>query len=455
MKVLKKYHDSLYKVEKWHIRHADLEFLYVHNPHSVEFDIGLVLNAGSMSAHSIDLPAGTAHMLEHMLLGVNNRFKTIAELKEFKRGTKKRPALYINGSSGYLSTHYYSYINIAGKDRAVEYIASLMNDHALTKEKLDKEKNVVLAELTSQSPSDMDYDRHWRTYWIGENFDKYALSTLGTQQSIRDMTVDDIQSMFRTFYGMHNMVIVIQSPEPLAEKFIHHISGRLDGIPKGERIKIAGPPENTQRADYQIYVDSDSDAVRMNIGVETLINKERNYTEEVAMDMVMSYVIERLTDELRNRQEYIYAMRSFEFEYSLARRVGGIALETSMRNAADVVDYVRNYMSFDLLEELRDGTDFAEFLEESISRILYPFTPAFYSSYDYGNASDLLSGREYWDAYYEALRTVTRQDIYRFAENFFPAHRVYIWCAVPKKRHARRMDRILSGATSKWNAIAV
>jgi predicted Zn-dependent peptidase len=124
-----------------------IKLLHLDNPATIDFDFAIIFKAGTSFEMKEQVPKGTAHFLEHMLLNPNSTFKTKEEVDRFEQGSKDRPAIYSNGYTTRKNIFFTCHSNEQGAIRVIERLGSIIE---FPKRKfsnmMEKERGIILAE---------------------------------------------------------------------------------------------------------------------------------------------------------------------------------------------------------------------------------------------------------------------------------------------------------------------
>ncbi len=147
--------------------------------------------------------AGLSHLLEHMVF----------------RGTQKRPdgalAKEIESVGGdfnaYTSTdETVYYTNLPSKEwkRGIDVVADMALNPILDPKVLEEEKKVVYAEMGQrrESPEMRLYENTMEQAFEGTS---YSFGVLGTEESLSNVKVEDIEAYMKKYYNPQNMLLVV------------------------------------------------------------------------------------------------------------------------------------------------------------------------------------------------------------------------------------------------------
>jgi predicted Zn-dependent peptidase len=171
-----------------------------HNPNAQSFAAGYFVNTGSRDEHQAI--SGVSHFLEHMMF----------------KGTARRSPEDINLEFDAMGANYNAYTN---EERTVYYGAVLperasrlldlltdMMRPALRKEDFEVEKNVILEEIAmyQDRPSFTVFEKGNQHFYNGHPLGN---SILGTADSIKALSVEQMYTYFGARYAPNNMTLVL------------------------------------------------------------------------------------------------------------------------------------------------------------------------------------------------------------------------------------------------------
>ena len=174
--------------------------------------IGVWIGAGSVYENKQE--SGAAHFIEHMLF----------------KGTKTRSAVRIaeeidavggnlNAFTSKECTCFYVKVLEENMELALNILADLLCNSRLDSEDIEREKGVICEEIAmnDDSPEDVVHETLCQTFYEG---DPLAEPVLGSIQSVRSFTRNDLVNYMSRLYRPDNMVISVAgcfSPEKFRE----------------------------------------------------------------------------------------------------------------------------------------------------------------------------------------------------------------------------------------------
>ena len=175
-----------------------LEIVAECNPAAHSLGLGFFVKTGARD--ETDEVAGVSHFLEHMMF----------------KGTPRRTAEDVNREFDELGAHYnaftseentvyYAAVLPEYQEECVDILADIMRP-SLREEDFDMEKKVIIEEIqmyADQPPFGMDDKIKELHYGIHP----LSRSVLGTEQSVGDLSVDQMRTYFESRYAPQNIVV--------------------------------------------------------------------------------------------------------------------------------------------------------------------------------------------------------------------------------------------------------
>ncbi len=201
-------------------------------------------------AHESGSELGISHLLEHMVF------------KGTERRSAREIALSLEALGGSLDaytsrehTAYQARVLDAHLPEAMDVLADLVCSPALRHDDLSLEREVVLEEIAQveDTPDDLVFELHGQKMWKGH---PYGHSILGTEDSVRGATIDDLTRTHGRAYRGRSLLIAAAGNvdhSDLVSRAEHHFGA----VESGEAPEtIAAPPERGAAGDTRMSRDS-------------------------------------------------------------------------------------------------------------------------------------------------------------------------------------------------------
>jgi zinc protease len=171
---------------------------------------------------------GMAHLLEHML------FKGAPKNRSIPQQFADRGMEY-NGTTSYDRTNYYEVFQAGGDNLkwALDMEADRMVNSFVAKKDLDSEMTVVRNEYESGENSPFEVLLK-RMQSVAYDWHSYGRSTIGNRSDIENVTIENLQAFYRTYYQPDNAVLLVAGKFEPAQT-LAWISKSFGAIPKPKR----------------------------------------------------------------------------------------------------------------------------------------------------------------------------------------------------------------------------
>jgi predicted Zn-dependent peptidase len=177
-----------------------LDVIAEENPDSHSLAAGLFVKTGARDETA--KLNGVSHFLEHMMFKGSQRY----QWEEVNRIFDDMGARY-NAFTTQELTGYYANVLPEFTSRVMEHLAELLRP-AIRSADFDNEKKVILEEIAMylDEPGQRLYERLMETYF-GDH--PLSRSVLGTAESVKNLTRDEMAGYFERRYGPGNMVLSV------------------------------------------------------------------------------------------------------------------------------------------------------------------------------------------------------------------------------------------------------
>jgi predicted Zn-dependent peptidase len=178
-----------------------MQVLLIENPALPMVGANVIVKVGS--AYESFSTSGMSHMLEHLLFN-----GTTTRIQKQLYDDVDRIGGYNNASTTEYYTNYMMVTPTENIKKGIEIQADMLFNSILPKEKFEKEKGIVLEEISKSlvNPSEQ-FERNT----ISILYPAHALSlpTLGTYSTIQSMQRDDVNSFYKNYYVPNNMILSV------------------------------------------------------------------------------------------------------------------------------------------------------------------------------------------------------------------------------------------------------
>ncbi len=146
---------------------------------------------------------GTAHFLEHMIFKGSNKIKP----GEFDHKIESLGGVS-NASTGYDDVHYHVLVPPNNFKESLALLTNIVVAPDFKTDEFIKEKGVVIDEIKQQNdqPEERLYNYFLKRVWLSPN---YANSILGTEQSVKNLEINDLVKFHSKHYTTEKICIAI------------------------------------------------------------------------------------------------------------------------------------------------------------------------------------------------------------------------------------------------------
>ena len=305
--------------------------VHAHIPTVKSVGIGVFVKVGSSAEN--DKNNGIAHFIEHMLFkGTSKRtaYQLVSEVEDIGAVT--------NASTSKEITCYYTSSLSEHAERCTEILSDIFFNSIFLEEEMAKEKDVVLEEIAmlEDTPDDVCIELACSTF-----FSEHALGReiLGTAQTVKNISKDDILQFMADHYTADNTVLSIagevdfESACMLAEKYF------VDNFTNN----IAKPVVLPTNVPVSQYVKRVKDIEQANVAMifpSIPYNHEGEYAMHVLNVVLGSSMSSRLFQSVREQNGYAYSIYSYPGAY-ISDGYFIIYFGTSFDKVGDAVKLIR------------------------------------------------------------------------------------------------------------------
>jgi predicted Zn-dependent peptidase len=172
------------------------------SPMPERLSASLVLMFGGGSRQEDDRLAGVSHFIEHLFFKGTRRRPTSKEIADAIEGVGG----FINASTDKELTAYWARVPAEHLELGLDVLFDVVSNSKLTPEDVERERMVILEELKGYQDQPQDYVLNlleeiiWPDHPLGRDI-------AGTEQSVAQLTRDDILEYANAHYRLPNLVI--------------------------------------------------------------------------------------------------------------------------------------------------------------------------------------------------------------------------------------------------------
>ena len=288
--------------------------------------VGVFVKTGSRDES--DTEEGISHMLEHMIFKgtpTRNYFEISEEIDYLGANvnahtTKEETVFYINALTQFLG-------------KSVDILFDIVTNSTIDEKELEKEKDVIVEEIKmyKDSPDDLVFEMNYADSINGQ----YGKPIIGTQESIKGFTADEIRKYYKERYTKDNILIVVSGnfdKNEIIQKIDQYFS-KLGDKKIDRRDKI----DFSFNAGKKI-VSKDINQVNICISHqnEDYNSKNKIYTDILA-NIIGGSMSSRLFQEIREKNGLAYSVYTYN-QYYLSGGLTSTYIGTNLENYEKAIE---------------------------------------------------------------------------------------------------------------------
>jgi predicted Zn-dependent peptidase len=437
MKLMRSWEDAKYSI------HNDLyelsngiNLLHAINPASLDSVFSAVVRAGSCFEPLAGVSTGTAHFLEHLLVNPNDVFPTQKDVDAFEFGGRTRPRLEINAGTSKKYLYLYGYCNAKGQECLLTRVESMLAyPSGLFRKYVEKEREVILAEMTRKHKPEKDQEHNYNLFLVGDVLPHFKHRIIGSREDVSSVTVNEIEAFREKTFLKENVIFSLQSPgeiEPSLREKLEEMAAVFDG----GGTSFAVPEEhleNTYRSKH--FYDEREDGVFISLNYFFPVQKKLDYKEKVLFALLADLIGKLGYDILRVEKGLVYAFETFRFSrLAFDFDVRGFKCSTETRKLKKLLAALEVFIFNDLTDFL--GTDDGvRWFDNSVSRYVFPNTTEYDPDYAETRSLNVLEDCEVYlfDKAVEVAKGLLAEDLIRYIDDNLHNLAPHVWMVSSEK----------------------
>ena len=288
--------------------------------------VGVFVKTGSRDES--DTEEGISHVLEHMIFKgtpARNYFEISEEIDYLGANvnahtTKEETVFYINALTQFLG-------------KSVDILFDIVTNSTIDEKELEKEKDVIVEEIKmyKDSPDDLVFEMNYADSINGQ----YSKPIIGTQESVKGFTADEIRKYYKERYTKDNILIVVSGnfdKNEIIQKIDQYFSKLVDKK-TDRRDKI----DFSFNAGKKIVT---KDINQVNICIshqsEDYNSKNKIYTDILA-NIIGGSMSSRLFQEIREKNGLAYSVYTYN-QYYLSGGLTSTYIGTNLENYEKAIE---------------------------------------------------------------------------------------------------------------------
>ena len=266
--------------------------------------VGVFVKTGSRDES--DTEEGISHVLEHMIFkGTPTRsYFEISEEIDYlganvnAHTTKEETVFYINALTQFLG-------------KSVDILFDIVTNSTIDEKELEKEKDVIVEEIKmyKDSPDDLVFETNYADCINGQ----YGKPIIGTEESVKGFTAEEIRKYYRERYTKDNILIVVSGnfdKDEIIQK-INEYFGKLADTKVDRREKIDFSFNAGKKT-----VSKDINQVNICISHKSEdYNSEKKVYIDILSNIIGGSMSSRLFQEIREKNGLAYSVYTYNQYY--------------------------------------------------------------------------------------------------------------------------------------------
>lgn len=418
MKLVKAWNDDYNKIQNsvYELKNG-VRLAISQNPSSTDFDLEVIFEAGSYFEDQKEYKPGTSHFLEHMLAGNPNAvFKTKQEFDDFTHGDATKASFFTNAHTSSLFISFDAHGHENARDRMTEYIFAQIN-YPLErfKEFIEKERNIIVGEINQKENPDKSSSLNYNKFFFGDVYPILTRYVLGTEESVKGISVEELEMYYKEFITSDNCVIAIQTPKELDKQYLKKLEKHISDMLRGQVLRLERKSlDNTFK--YKHHFDDKRSGIFLSINRFYDLNTKYDYEEMVSRYFYKNLINEVTFRKLREEKHLVYSGGGFSSVEGLNFRDYGFNTEFSVDRFAKVLDEIHELLTIEIPEFITSSESDIWF-QGIISRYIFDRNPEFDADYASHIAYAIHAESEYdynFETARNAARSMTKNKVLEF-----------------------------------------
>ena len=398
------------------------------------------------SAQEQDRESGLAHVHEHMLFkGTRSRgVGTIAREVEAAGGQ-------INAFTSWEMTVYY--VNMASRfmKQGIDILADIIENAAFDAQELEKEIEVILEEI--RRARDIPSRRLSETFYAtAYGVHPYGRPVIGTEETVRSFTREDVLHFYHKWYVPENLVWVMVGdldPEALMPELVKKLS-RIPSRPVPDLTRPVEPPQSAPRVFVQ-REDVKEAYLRIGFHIPDISSPDAPALDLLALVLGQGRS-SRLYSTLRMQRRLVNSISA----YSMTPKDPGLFILTAGLEVSDIDQALAGILeeTFRLCFEPVTADELNKAKAQLERDFIYAKETVQGQARQLGYYEAIVGDLDFGRKYLERLRTVRAEDVLRVARTYIRPENLTLGTLVPKDTGEELSDeKLLQAAANRFSDV--
>jgi predicted Zn-dependent peptidase len=250
---------------------------------------------------------GMAHLLEHMAFKGTSRRSAFQIASEIENVGGE-----INAATSVETTSYYARVLTDDVPLAVDMLADILTESKFDPAELEREQHVILQEIGAahDTPDDIVFDKFTETAYRHQTIGR---SILGTPETVKSFTSQQIHDFINRQYGAERMVVVAAG-DIRHDDFVREVEKRLGSFRSKAESTV---PNYAQYIGGDFRENRDLMDAQIILGFEGRAYHVRDFYASQVLSMILGGgMSSRLFQEVREKRGLCYSVYAFHWGFS-------------------------------------------------------------------------------------------------------------------------------------------
>lgn len=369
--------------------------------------------------------AGITHFIEHLI------FKGTAEVKAGEMASRiESLGGSINAFTSYDNTVYHIIIPTKSFEEGLDLLLDAVKNPAFPDEEIAKEKRVILEEI-KMGEDDPHRKLFKELFSMSYEGHPYGRPIIGFEETVKNISRDDILRYFSEHYTLDNMAVVIAGDfdEKKARKIISKFA---DGFGDGKTKPFIVDRKKPDKPDHRKLIERD---VRESYIALSYHVPPITHGDTVALDVLSKILGDGDSSRLQNQLKFKQGIVTNVTTYLFSPKEDGlfIIIATFKGQTFDHITEAIDREIALLANEGPAGEDMEKAKNTIRASYIYGSETAQGAAKLFGNYQTLTSNPRYPDKYLNAIDKVKGSDVLRVLEKYVSKKDRKIAALVPKE----------------------
>ena len=250
---------------------------------------------------------GMAHLLEHMAFKGTSRRSAFQIASEIENVGGE-----INAATSVETTSFYARVLTDDVPLAVDILSDILTDSKFDPAELEREQHVILQEIGAahDTPDDIVFDKFTETAYRHQTIGR---SILGTPETVKSFTSQQIHDFINRQYGAERMVVVAAG-DIQHDAFVREVEKRLGSFRSKAESQV---PSYAQYIGGDFRENRDLMDAQIILGFEGRAYHVRDFYASQVLSMILGGgMSSRLFQEVREKRGLCYSVYAFHWGFS-------------------------------------------------------------------------------------------------------------------------------------------